>query len=57
MTKGAPLGLTRLLAVEVYQEAFTNFRYGYAAAVSVIMMLIALGPALYYIRSSLKEAA
>lgn len=57
VTKGAPLGLTRLLAVEVYQEAFTNFRYGYAAAVSVIMMLIALGPALYYIRSSLKEVS
>ena len=49
------MGLTKLLAVEVYQQAFTNFRYGYASAVSVIMMCIALVPAVVYIRSSLKE--
>lgn len=55
VTQGGPLGLTKLLAVEVYQQAFTNFRYGYASAVSVIMMCIALVPAVVYIRSSLKE--
>lgn len=55
VTQGGPLGLTKLLAVEVYQQAFTNFRYGYASAVSVLMMCIALVPAVIYIRSSLKE--
>lgn len=55
VTQGGPLGLTKLLAVEVYQQAFTNFKYGYASAVSVIMMCIALVPAVFYIRSSLKE--
>lgn len=55
VTKGGPLGLTKLLAVEVYTSAFTNYRYGYASAVSVIMMMVALIPAVYYIRSSLKD--
>lgn len=55
VTQGGPLGLTKLLAVEVYQQAFTNFRYGYASAVSVIMMCIALIPAVIYIRSSMKD--
>lgn len=57
VTSGGPLGLTRTLAVEVYQQAYTRYRYGYAAAVSVIMMLIMLIPAIKYIRSTLKEAA
>ena len=55
VTQGGPLGLTKLLAVEVYQQAFTSFNYGYAASVSVIMMVIALVPAIFYIRSSIKE--
>ena len=55
VTQGGPLGLTKLLSVEVYQQAFTNFRYGYASSISVIMMLIALVPAVIYIRSSMKE--
>lgn len=54
VTSGGPLGLTKTLAVEVYQQAFTNFRYGYASAVSILMMLIALIPSVIYIRSSLK---
>lgn len=54
VTQGGPLGLTKLLAVEVYQQAFTNFNYGYASSVSVIMMCIAMIPAFIYIRSSMK---
>lgn len=55
VTQGGPLGLTKLLSVEVYQQAFTNFRYGYASSVSVIMMMIALVPSIFYIRSSMKN--
>lgn len=55
VTQGGPLGLTKLLAVEVYQQAFTNFNYGYAASVSVIMMMIALVPAIFYMKSSIRE--
>ena len=54
VTNGGPLGLTKTMAVEVYQAAFTNYRYGYASALSIIMMLIALIPSIFYIRSSLK---
>lgn len=55
VTQGGPLGLTKLLAVEIYQQAFTNFNYGYASSVSVIMMCIAFIPAIIYIRSSMKN--
>lgn len=55
VTQGGPLGLTKLLAVEIYQQAFTNFNYGYASSVSVIMMCIAFIPAIIYIRSSMKD--
>ena len=54
VTNGGPLGLTKTMAVEEYQTAFTNYRYGYASALSIIMMLIALIPSIFYIRSSLK---
>ena len=54
VTNGGPLGLTKTMAVEVYQAAFTNYRYGYASALSIIMMLIALIPSIFYISSSLK---
>lgn len=55
VTNGGPLGLTKTMAVEVYQAAFTNYRYGYASALSIVMMLIALIPSIFYIRSSLRS--
>lgn len=54
VTKGGPLNLTEVLAVRVYSEAFSNFKYSYAASISVVMFLIVLIPSLYYIRRSLK---
>lgn len=56
VTKGGPLNLTEVLAVRVYSEAFSNFKYSYAASISVIMFLIVLIPSLYYIRRSLKTS-
>ena len=55
VTQGGPLGLTKLLSVEVYQQAFSKFNYGFASAVSVIMMMIVLIPAVAYMRSSMKN--
>jgi ABC-type sugar transport system permease subunit len=49
VTKGGPLNTTELLAVRVYTEAMTNFKYGYGAAISVVMVLVTLVPALMYI--------
>ena len=54
VTKGGPLNLTEVLAVRVYSEAFMNFKYSYAAAISVIMLVIVLIPSLYYIKRSIK---
>lgn len=55
VAKGGPLNSTKLLAVEVYNQAFSNFKYGYASSVSVIMVMIVLIPAIFYIRDSLKS--
>jgi len=55
VAKGGPLNLTKLLAVEVYNQAFANFKYGYASGVSVIMVLIVLIPSIFYIRDSLRK--
>lgn len=57
VTKGGPLNLTEVMAVRVYSEAFINFRYGYAAATSVIMLLLVLVPAIFYLRQTFKKDA
>ena len=49
VTKGGPLNTTELMAVRVYTESMTNFKYGYGAAISVVMVAITLVPALMYI--------
>ena len=53
VTKGGPLGHTKLLAVEVYTQAWTNFDYGYSATISCLMLLIIAIPAVFYIRHTL----
>lgn len=55
VTHGGPLNTTELLSVRVYNEAFVNFKYGYAASISVVMLLIVLVPALIYIRNTMAE--
>lgn len=55
VTKGGPLNTTELLAVRVYIESMTNFKYGYGAAISVVMMLVTLIPAVCYIRHTVKN--
>ena len=55
VTKGGPLNTTELLAVRVYTESMINYKYGYGAAVSVIMMLVTLIPAILYIRHTVRH--
>lgn len=43
MTRGGPAGLTRVLPMYVYEEAFVAFKMGRASAVSVAMFLALLG--------------
>lgn len=53
VTKGGPLNSTQVMAVQVYTEAFVNFKYSYGAAISVIMMLILVAPVTVYLRKTL----
>jgi multiple sugar transport system permease protein len=42
MTQGGPIGATTTLVYKIYTSAFENFRFGYAAALSVITLAIIL---------------
>ncbi len=55
VTKGGPLNTTELLAVRVYTESMINFKYGYGAAISVVMVLVTLVPALMYISRVIRQ--
>ena len=41
LTKGAPFGMTNVLGYLVYMESFWNSRFGYGAALSVVILAIA----------------
>ncbi|WP_018465435.1 carbohydrate ABC transporter permease [Calidithermus timidus] len=42
LTRGGPFGGTRVLGYYLYETGFENFRLGYAAAVTVIILLLTL---------------
>lgn len=42
LTRGGPFGATRVLGYYLYETGFENFRLGYAAAVTVVLLLITL---------------
>lgn len=54
MTKGGPANSTNTLALYMYQETFVNFRYGYGAAISVILFLISLTLIMAYLNQMKK---
>jgi ABC-type sugar transport system permease subunit len=54
VTHGGPLNSTELLSVSVYTAAYQGFRYGYAAAISVVMLCIVAVPAVYSIVRSVR---
>lgn len=41
LTQGDPNGMTNVLSLLIYKEAFTNFRVGYGCALSVVLFLLA----------------
>lgn len=41
LTQGDPNGMTNVLSLLIYKEAFTNFRVGYGCALSVMLFLLA----------------
>ena len=59
MTSGGPNYSTRSLLEYVYDESFTNYRVGYASAVSMLFFLVVLAVSIVWfrlVRSQQKEA-
>jgi multiple sugar transport system permease protein len=42
MTKGGPLGTTKVLVYYIYEQAFKLFKMGYASALSMILLVLVL---------------
>ena len=50
MTSGGPAGATKVISIDIYQQAFANFNFGKAAAESVIILVILLTASYIYAR-------
>lgn len=55
ITRGGPQGSTRTLILMLYEEAFTNGRYGKASAISILFFMIVLAITLIQRRMMPKE--
>ena len=53
MTQGGPNHRTEVLATELYAEGFNYFKYGYASAISVVLLIMCLAVTLI-IRKAIK---
>jgi len=51
MTSGGPAGATKVVSIDIYQQAFGNFNFGKAAAESVIILSILLAASYFYSRA------
>lgn len=56
LTEGGPARFTQTLGINLYNEAFTNFNFGYASSIGVIMLIINLLIIFLYIRLMTKNA-
>jgi len=56
MTGGGPQNATNILAVKTYTEAFSFFRFGTAAAISSIILVMTSVIAFFYIREQVRES-
>lgn len=55
MTRGGPRGLTNLLSILSFQQAFVFFRFDLAAAVSTVVLVLSLPLAAFYVRNQLRD--
>jgi alpha-glucoside transport system permease protein len=56
MTKGGPGSASRTIAFSMYQEAFPQGRFGYGAAIAMVMLILLLPVMIYNIRRFRAEA-
>jgi ABC-type sugar transport system permease subunit len=57
MTNGGPNKATQIFPLEIYEQAFRQFRFSYAAAIAVIALLGILFVSLFYVRELRKREA
>ncbi len=57
MTNGGPNKATQIFPLEIYEQAFRQFRFSYAAAIAVIALLGILFISLFYVRELRKREA
>ena len=57
LTGGGPLGKTNVWGVFIYQVGFARFEIGYGAALGVVLFLICVPFALWYVRRSRRQLA
>ncbi len=55
LTGGGPVNATEVMPILVYRFAFERFAYGYASALAVLMTLINLVFAVFYLRGLFRE--
>jgi multiple sugar transport system permease protein len=55
MTAGGPSNSSNVLALYMYQETFLGFKYGYGAAISVVLFFISLILILLYLRQTMRD--
>lgn len=55
LTEGGPARATEVLSLRVYIEAFRYTRFGYSSAIAIVLFLICLVIALFYIKLLRKE--
>lgn len=48
VTDGGPANATEVLSLHIYRQSFEFIRYGYAAAIAVLMFLVSLGLGIFY---------
>ncbi len=51
MTEGGPGRSTRVLALEIYEQAFVYYRFGYASAIALVLFIIILSVSLTIYRT------
>jgi ABC-type sugar transport system permease subunit len=50
MTRGGPGASSRTIAFSMYQEAFPSGRFGYGAAIAIVMLLLLVPVLVYNVR-------
>jgi multiple sugar transport system permease protein len=56
LTGGGPGDRTAVLGIEIYRTAFSSFETGLGAALSIIMLLMSLIIAVFYMRAFRRES-